>query len=255
MTATPRDGLNSSIALARIRQMVDGGISAGARLPTERALAAEIGVGRAAVRRALEALEAEGLIWRRQGKGTFVVQPPRAPGLAGSLAAATNPAEVAEARITLEPQLARLSALNATPEDVARMRQLAERIAASTDADARELWDGALHRLIARTAGNGLLLAVFDLMEEVRRDDVWRMLRERARTRGTLALYARQHAAIIDAIARRDGAGAEGAMRSHLRTVAENLRRIVDGDAPDADTDGDSPAAMPEPTEGAALAR
>lgn len=231
MTGTTRDGQNSSIALARIRQLVDGG-AAGTRLPTERALAAEIGVGRAAVRRALEALETEGLIWRRQGKGTFVMQPPRAPALAGSLAASTNPAEVAEARISLEPQLARLSALRATPEDVGRMRALAQRIAGATDADARELWDGALHRLIARTAGNSLLIAVFDLMEEVRRDDVWRMLRERARTHASLALYARQHAAIIDAIARRDGPAAEAAMRSHLRSVADNLHRVVDGETP-----------------------
>ena len=221
---------NSMTALTRIRQLVGGGLAAGTRLPTERELAAAIGVGRAAVRRALEALEAEGLVWRRQGKGTFVVQPPRAPALAGDLAAASNPDEVAESRIALEPQLARLSALRASPEDVARMRVLAERASLATDADASELWDSALHRLIARTTGNGLLIALFDLMEEVRRDEVWRGLRDRARSQRTYALYARQHGAIIDAIERREGRAAEAAMRTHLRTVAENLRRIVDGE-------------------------
>jgi len=251
MTEASRHGLNSSIALARIRQLVSDGAAAGSRLPTERELAAETGVGRAAVRRALEALEAEGLIWRRQGKGTFVVQPPRAPALAGDLAANSNPMEVAEARITLEPQLARLSALRASPDDVARMRELAERIASSTDADARELWDGALHRLIARTAANGLLIAVFDLMEEVRRDDAWRMLRERARTQATGALYTRQHATIIDAIEHRDGPAAELAMRVHLRTVADNLRKIVDGDALHDESAADADATTPASAIGA----
>ena len=41
-------------------------------LPVEQDLAAEHGVARATVRRALGALEAEGLITRRQGAGTFV---------------------------------------------------------------------------------------------------------------------------------------------------------------------------------------
>jgi len=48
-----------------------GGFSTDTAMPGENALAAEYGVSRLTVRRSLEALEREGLIVRRQGRGTF----------------------------------------------------------------------------------------------------------------------------------------------------------------------------------------
>jgi len=55
------------------QRLTAGGFPAGAAMPGENALAAEYGVSRLTMRRSLEALEAEGLIERRQGKGTFAV--------------------------------------------------------------------------------------------------------------------------------------------------------------------------------------
>jgi len=67
----------ASRVLQAIRQIVSEGLlPSDGRLPTERHLAAELEAGRASVRRALDTLEAEGLIWRKQGKGTFAGQPP-----------------------------------------------------------------------------------------------------------------------------------------------------------------------------------
>jgi DNA-binding transcriptional MocR family regulator len=54
----------------RIRESILGGeISAGTRLPPERALAERFGVNRVTVRGALARLEAEGLVDVRQGSG------------------------------------------------------------------------------------------------------------------------------------------------------------------------------------------
>jgi len=50
-------------------------LSRGGRLPTERQLAETLGVSRPTLRQALELLEKDGLIERRQGSGTYVAEP------------------------------------------------------------------------------------------------------------------------------------------------------------------------------------
>lgn len=55
------------------QRLQSGGFAQDAAMPGENALAAEYGVSRLTIRRSLEALEAEGLIERRQGRGTFAV--------------------------------------------------------------------------------------------------------------------------------------------------------------------------------------
>jgi DNA-binding FadR family transcriptional regulator len=59
--------------LTKLRQLIaNGGLGSGGRIPPERTLANEMGVGRRSLRRALEILEQEGQITRHQGRGTFV---------------------------------------------------------------------------------------------------------------------------------------------------------------------------------------
>jgi DNA-binding FadR family transcriptional regulator len=71
---------SSSLALDRLRLLLDEAAPGGDhRLPPERDLAEQLGVGRRALRRALEVLEAEGRIWRHQGKGTFAGPRPVTP--------------------------------------------------------------------------------------------------------------------------------------------------------------------------------
>src|SRR5579862_4925509 len=48
------------------------GLGPGSRLPTERQLAADLGITRTGVRHALAALEADGRISREVGRGTFL---------------------------------------------------------------------------------------------------------------------------------------------------------------------------------------
>ena len=55
-----------------LRRLAEGAWPAGAMLPSEQVLAAELGVSQGTVRKALDALVAENLLVRRQGRGTFV---------------------------------------------------------------------------------------------------------------------------------------------------------------------------------------
>jgi GntR family transcriptional regulator, transcriptional repressor for pyruvate dehydrogenase complex len=226
---------NVSAVRARLQSLIDKGeLGLGGRFPAERELSEVMGVGRRAVRRALEALEAEGLIWRRQGKGTFAGVPPDPTQvLAAEIVGETNVLEVMEARLCIEPVLAAMCAKVALPADIERMRNLARRTVEAPDPDSIELWDGALHRLIARTAANRPLLTAFSLIDEIRANQNWRGLRSRARSQDTLKVSDREHHAVIDRIEAGDPVGAEAAMRTHLQTLERNMRRIItpEGDA------------------------
>jgi GntR family transcriptional repressor for pyruvate dehydrogenase complex len=228
LTAGPND--NSNYALARLRDYIHTNeVSKDGRLPTERAFAESFNVGRRAVRRALEALEAEGLIWRRQGAGTFVGEKPDDwSAQVTELVAGTDFMEIMEVRLRIEPQLAQLAAMRAKPAEVERMRALVEKTGQSTDADAKELWDGSLHRQIAQSAGNKLFLSIFDVVNRIRQDDTWQSIRELARRSGTNGRASfEQHMAIVEAIADRDPARAGEAMRQHLLMHQERLIRAT----------------------------
>lgn len=220
----------SSYALDRLREhFATGEFGSEGRLPTERALAEMLGISRRAVRRALEVLEGEGLIWRRQGSGTFIGErPDRWSDHVGEIVAGTDFMEIMEVRLRIEPQLAQLAAMRAKPGEIDRMRNLARKITESHDADASELWDGALHRQIAQSAGNRLFLSIFDVINQVRQDEAWQAIRERARSSGNAVnISFAQHDDIIDAIAARDPVRAGEAMRQHLLMLQERLVRAT----------------------------
>jgi GntR family transcriptional regulator, transcriptional repressor for pyruvate dehydrogenase complex len=233
-TANAND--NSNYALKRIRALLDPiALGPDRKLPTERALCEMLEVSRRSVRRALEVLEAEGHIWRRQGSGTYAGPAP--VSILSSLetvAKKSNYTEVMEVRLRLEPGFAAVAAMRATTADVERLRNLVGHISASNDADERELWDSSLHRTVAEISGNHLYLVIFDLIDRVRQESAWVELRERARSSATQKLYRAQHDAIIDAIAAGDAPGAASAMRAHLLALQENLERLTLAEVADA---------------------
>lgn len=220
---------SANVVRARLLGVIEqGGLSADGRLPTERELSESMGVGRRAVRFAMDQLLAEGLIWRKQGKGTFAGQAPdKTQMLAAEIVGETNFAEVMEARMCIEPTLAAMSARHALPADIDRMRNLARRTLEAVDPASIELWDGALHRLIARTASNKPLFTAFSMIDEIRANASWRGLRSKARSLETLKISDAEHHAIIDQIDAGNPQGAEAAMRGHLTTLAHNLNRIL----------------------------
>lgn len=221
---------NSIYALEKLRALLrSDSLDADGKLPTERTLSEMLGVSRRSIRRALEVLEAEGRIWRRQGSGTFAgKRPDEWSNQVDSIIAETDFMEIMEVRLRIEPQLVQLAAMRAKAAEIERMYDLVEKIYGSTDADGRELWDGALHRQIAQCAGNQFFLTIFDVINRVRQDPAWQTIRERARSISrTREVTHGQHRAIVDAIAARDPARAGEAMRQHLLTLQESLIRIT----------------------------
>ena len=194
------------------------------RLPAERELCDLLGVSRGELRKALAILEGQGELWRHVGKGTFTGSRPVEEMFSiGAISAKTSPAEVMRARQVIEPEIAREAALSATADDIAEMRRC---LAGSRQAQSwrqYENWDNRLHRAIALSARNTVLLSIFDTLNAVRRAVVWgRLRRQPLRPPADHHSFA-QHEAIVRAIEERDLTAAANRMRDHLRTVENNL--------------------------------
>jgi DNA-binding FadR family transcriptional regulator len=232
----------SDQALDKVRDFIERqNVSLDGRIPPERTLASELGVGRRSVRRALDVLEQEGRIHRHQGRGTFVdtrpvagVALPAPAAAAGSarpaLSAAldtvldyTNPLEVIEVRLATEPVMARLAAMRASQTEIKRLHSLAAKTRAAGDAETYERADSLFHRTIAEAARNTLFLAFFDTMRASQRDVGWRRLGENAHCYKRQNVYATFHEAIAAAIAARNGQEAYAQMQRHLGDVQQYI--------------------------------
>lgn len=226
---------DANYALEELRRLISSAEWAeSGKLPTERDLVQRLGIGRHALRRALDVLETEGLIWRRQGAGTFVgARQETLAQQATTVLPRASFEEVMEVRLNLEPQIAQLAALRADETDIARMKELNRQCIDAVDAEACELWDGAFHRQIALAARNQMFLALFDIMNHVRQDKAWQAARGIAREGIEVpAMVGRHHDAIIAAIAARDARTAGRMMREHLLDIQMRLlSRLTDLDA------------------------
>lgn len=202
-----------------------GSLGADGRLPPERMLASDLGVSRRTIRRALEILESEGQVWRRQGAGTFVgsKEAKAAPNPFSQAIEQTNPVEVLEVRLTFEPTLARLAALRASKCDIDKLYELAEATRVAASPKAYEEADAAFHRRVALATRNALFLAIFDAVIASIERAAWHGVRENSHCSKNQARYASFHLEIAEAIANRNPDIAEERMFAHLSRVQESL--------------------------------
>lgn len=188
----------------------------GARLPTERRLADELGVTRAAVRDALSYLEARGLVSREVGRGTFL----RA---GAETADDLGPADVMTARELFEPQVVPLVVIHATARDFAELDRCLRGGEVARRAEEFEPWDDAFHRAIVAAAHNRLLLRMYASIETARHGSLWGNLKRSHDSPERRALYCEDHHRIVDALRTREVDHALDATRVHLARVRANL--------------------------------
>ena len=213
MTEAPRptsrpNRLFHSIA-DQIAALIDQGVFApGAKLPGERELADRFGVSRVTVREAAVALQAAGRVDIRPGSGVYVrEQSSTAPaGLPP-----VNAFEVTEARLLFESEAA------------ARLEVLVAAMAGdSADITADEA-DKQFHLVIAGASGNRAVMHTINAL--------WRMRTELAEVKAAHASVCEkddssridEHAAVLEALKRRDAAEARAAMRRHFNRLIEAM--------------------------------
>ncbi len=223
---TTLDTLDRDDAIATLTAFIAaGGYSPGDRLPPERELIVNLNMSRNTLRKALDALERDGAIWRHVGKGTFVAAHGGTSGT-GSLAELSQqvtPIQLMRARLSLEPAIAREAAIHASEEAVTRLKIARDRCVDAPDWDEYEAQDDALHRAVAEATDNVLLLSLFDQLNQVRRAVAWNtVVRQSNRPPRDHTSFA-EHESLVSAIEARDPAAAHTAMRGHLGSVATRL--------------------------------
>jgi GntR family transcriptional repressor for pyruvate dehydrogenase complex len=228
--ATPieRTTLAASAFEQLISNVVHGKWKAGERLPAERELCQQLGIARTTLREALKAMELVGMLESRIGEGTFVC--PRSEFLSRPLLWAftgTDHAELAdllEARVFMERDLAGLAAERGTPEELAHIENtictMAENIVAGesvTDADM------AFHLAVAQAAHNEVLANAAQLIRSVMK--YWIHLKLTMADVPEMAIE--RHKLIFAAIRDRDAEAARRLMQDHLNETASLMTEVV----------------------------
>ncbi len=216
-----------------IREMISSGqIAPGSRFPSERNLSELTGTSRNTVREALHYYETLGIVEKRVGSGSYLVED------ADTLYRAINSRqllerysilEMIETRRILETGIVRLAAERATEEDKQRLKDLLEEsfrlgekvwtapgLSAFIEADYR------LHREFAVITDNEFLLEMFEAMRDTFLDagKYWKNQPEKVLDCNDF------HTKIVAAIDRGDAEEAEAQLKAHLNDMVVMLDQV-----------------------------
>lgn len=220
--------VSGRLAVELTRMIQDGSLVAGDRIPAERELAELVGVSRASVREALRELELRGMLDRRPGRGTVVLDAPRPDldaGLLGSVDAAGRLLrEVMDLRAVVEPPITERAATRGTPAEIDALRTLVEESeAAARNGDQSferyAVLDVEFHLALARMTHNPLLNRLLEVTNEWMAPSRQKALQSARRVEVSLAAHKKIYAAVAD----RDPDAAAAAMREHL----EQIQRLI----------------------------
>lgn len=230
----PRRKLFQEVLDRLMTRIRSGAIEPGGQLPSERELMKEFGVGRPAVREALQSLERSGIVEIAHGERARVVVP-TAELLIGQLAGGamhllrTQPGSLEhlkDARLFMETGMARLAAERATDEDIARLRLAVTRHRASLhDLDRFIELDMLFHVELASLSGNPIFPSLVEAMFR------WAGAYYQAMVRapGVEELTFAEHDRIVNAIEARDPESAAQAMHLHLTRANMLYQRAQSG--------------------------
>ena len=195
------------------RMILSGDLAAGAQL-REAEVAAMLGVSRGPVREAFRALEESGLVRLEKNRGVFV----RQIGI-------DEADQIFELRAVLDDFAGRRAAQSASAAEAAELRALVDRMEKATargDVDGYHDANLAFHDRIVELAANSKLTMLYRrLVNELR-------LHRRAALgqAGTLPTSLREHRAIVEHIAARQGAAAGRALYEHAMASRERVHHV-----------------------------
>lgn len=227
-----RQTLSQAVSAAVLERIRSGEFGPGDRLPTEKMLMEEYGVGRNSVREAVQALVTLGLVEVRPGRGATVIGIESENALdAETLSALLKEEAVGDLcafRRLLEAETAACAARNAAPDE---LNEIDSRLRAYELAYARNApvstADDAFHAAIARASHNSVYATMLDAVSVL----IANARRLTERVPWAVPRAVQEHAAVFAAITARDPDAAAEAMRTHIDSAIEaiNLGRALGG--------------------------
>lgn len=209
---------------SQIQELIlSGELLPGDKLPSQRDLAASLGVSPVVVREAIKVLEERGLLEARVGSGTYVSELTH-QSIADTLSLLLRQGKMSfdhlhEVRQTLEIEIAGLAAARAQPEDIAKLAEAIQHMDLGLDNPDQYIdADFEFHLALARSTQNPLFpLLTFTLLDVLQRSRELIFQVPGAPGRGQT-----YHRAILDRVRCGDVAGAQTAMQEHLHQVASD---------------------------------
>lgn len=214
--------------------IIDGRLLAGQKLPPERELAEKFAVSRPSLREAIQKLEAKGLVYRKQGGGTFVKR--RLTSLV------TDPLldlisqrpetqfDLLEFRHALEGMAAYYAALRGQSEDYEKIEQALEALPigdkAQEDKSAEAEALGEFYLTMAQASHNLVLVHVMRGLLPMMQENIRCNLEMLDMNADVGPEIARQRKEIVKAILARDPEQARLASNEHLAFIEDTLLNI-----------------------------
>lgn len=227
----PKRSSGVTVISAYLRRAIEtGAYEQGERLPAERQLAQSFNTARSTVRRALDKLEQAGLVSRRLGSGTYVGTAPETTGSLLDFIDGLSPLDLIDARAAVEPFTARLAAEHASAQTIEELEGVLANEAATHDQEEFAKWDGEFHLLLAQASANSFLIHVFRQINHVRLNAQWGAMKTNILMPEAIAMYNRQHRAILDAVEAHDPLLAHRRMTEHLECVRGDLLKVLNPD-------------------------
>jgi GntR family transcriptional regulator, transcriptional repressor for pyruvate dehydrogenase complex len=221
------------VAEAIMEMIKSGQLKPGEKLDSVQQIAENFQVGRSAVREALSALRAMGLVEMHQGEGTYVREfDSKMLTLPVYIAVLMKKADVKnllEVRRILEVGAVEAAALRWTEDQLVEIKVSLDQMKQANDEELGEEADFHFHMAIAKASQNELLISLMNNVSEM----MVTTMRETRRLwlyseKSTLGRLNQEHQSIYKAIEQRDGELAQKLMLTHLQSVEEVLMKYFD---------------------------
>lgn len=225
MDLNPRSEPVSHLVARRLLDHIfEQGPMPGARLPSERELARQLGVGRSTVREALKSLGFLGLLEVRQGDGTYI-RPTGSDLLPrllewGLFLGERRVLDLLEVRLLLEREAAVLAARRRTDDDIVAIEDAMERMELSVGLPETFVAADVDFHLAIATAGHNITLK--ELMSGMRALlNAW--VTRVVEASDDLDMSYREHVPIARAVISGDARKAGSAMKRHMESATKRL--------------------------------